>query len=258
MNVIELEYQPAATDHRFRMAPHHDDLVEQGATWVTGDTTGVAVDVPILMRADGDTADLALLEELYGYAADYPWSPSGLKRLGSGANYRGAAFGSVEARSIRRRMGTAGSAFGYQNPAFAVVMEALVARAWMRLEDLCPDMYQAIDSAPKALPAWRIHNTPFTSGVINATVCLPYHRDRGNVQNTGSVMWVSRKHITGGHLHIPELDVVVDCDHGALLVFYGELFWHGVTLMRGHSRAGLWPLQLSGLFQEWHPQSKES
>ena len=240
MKTVALDYVPATVEHRFRLAPHHELLVNgpNASEWITGNVVGTALDVPVLLRADGDKADMVLLEELYGMAIDFPWSPSGLKRLGSGANYRGAAFGNVEARAIRRRMGTAGSAFSYQHPAFSEVMEALVKRAWMHVEDKCPDLYLAIDSAPKALPEWRIRDTPFTSGVINATVCLPYHRDRGNVQNTGSVMWISRRHATGGHLHIPELNVVVDCSHGALLVFYGELFWHGVTQMGGLSRKG--------------------
>ena len=41
--------------------------------------------------------------------------------------------------------------------------------------------------------------------------------------------------ISGGDLHIPELNAVVDCEDGSLIAFFGELFWHGVTsLTRVH------------------------
>ena len=94
-----------------------------------------------------------------------------------------------------------------------------------------------MNSGAIGLDCWCIGDTPFTSGSINKDCSMYYHRDRGNVPNTGSVMWLARSYCKGGHLHIPELGLLVDCSHGAMVAFYGETFWHGVTQITGLSRA---------------------
>lgn len=83
--------------------------------------------------------------------------------------------------------------------------------------------------AKQALPIWRIDNTPFTSGIINQSAALAYHKDSGNFPGVWSAMLVVRKHVDGGELVVPEIGASVDLPHGSLLFFDGQKWLHGVT-----------------------------
>jgi hypothetical protein len=81
------------------------------------------------------------------------------------------------------------------------------------------------------LPDWRLtDHALWTSGVINKESPLPYHRD-GNNFDAWSVMPVVRRGVRGGHLHLPEYDMVVPCRDGYAVAFYGKRLVHGVTPM---------------------------
>ena len=236
MKRIELAYTPHEQELIFQTPRRHDHFLEEGATWITGDVEARIGDIPVLFRADAKPKDLVLLEDLYQHSLRYKFRDR-IKRL-AGPTYYGEIFCTTEMRPIRKRNAASSSMLDIYYPDMSRTLWELVGRGWARLRKMCPGLYDAIDSAPQARKEWRIGDTPFTSGVLNASASLPYHRDRGNVPHTGSVMWVSRKLVRGGHLHIPELNAVVDCGHGTLLIFYGEIFWHGVTLMQGLSRHG--------------------
>lgn len=77
-------------------------------------------------------------------------------------------------------------------------------------------------------PDWLITGTPWTSGVLNETSAMPYHVD-GNNLRAWSAMIVARRGITGGHLHIPEYDLTVECRDGDVIWFPGWQLMHGVT-----------------------------
>jgi hypothetical protein len=90
----------------------------------------------------------------------------------------------------------------------------------------------------KVLPEWRLSDESlWTSGVINSESALPYHRD-GNNFEAWSAMPVVRRGVTGGHLHIPEYDMVVPCQDGYAVMFYGKGLVHGVTPMRVTAKGG--------------------
>lgn len=80
------------------------------------------------------------------------------------------------------------------------------------------------------LPDWRLGEL-WTSGVINKTSRLPYHRDRNNFP-VWSAMPVLRRGVAGGHLHLPEYDATFACRDGWALFFAGYDLVHGVTPMR--------------------------
>lgn len=78
-------------------------------------------------------------------------------------------------------------------------------------------------------PEWRFGEAKlWTSGVVNDTAQLPYHRDRFNF-STWSAMPVVRRGVRGGHLHLPEYDVVLPCADSTVILFPGERLLHGVT-----------------------------
>jgi hypothetical protein len=85
---------------------------------------------------------------------------------------------------------------------------------------------------------WRMaEGALWTSGVINKTSTLPYHRDGFNF-DTWSAMPVVRRSVTGGYLHIPEYDIVCSARDGYSLYFYGHGLVHGVTPMTQTKRDG--------------------
>jgi hypothetical protein len=101
-------------------------------------------------------------------------------------------------------------------------MELLPERATTDAELLAGEIRQDWLMAPAAL---------WTSGVVNRSSVLPYHRDAMNFR-TWSAMPTLRHGMTGGHLHLPEYGVVFPCRDGEVTWFCGRELVHGVTPMR--------------------------
>jgi hypothetical protein len=78
---------------------------------------------------------------------------------------------------------------------------------------------------------WRLGESEWTSGVINQSSRLPYHRDAMNFP-VWSAMPVLRRAMDGGHLSVPEYDLVLPCRDGWAVFFPGYQLVHGVTPMR--------------------------
>lgn len=90
----------------------------------------------------------------------------------------------------------------------------------------------------EVLPEWRM--TPgsnWTSGVVNLSSALPYHRDRANFP-TWSAMPVLRRGVIGGHLHVPEYGLTVSCRDAMVVYFNGAGLVHGVTPIRSRQPDG--------------------
>ena len=101
---------------------------------------------------------------------------------------------------------------------------------WEMLEHHAPDGASAtLTAAEKILPDWRLGSTGWTSGIVNQTSALLYHRDKNNGVGAWSSMVVIRRNTRGGHLHLPEYDLVVPCRDGAVIMFPGPELVHGVT-----------------------------
>jgi len=73
--------------------------------------------------------------------------------------------------------------------------------------------------------------------VINQSSALPYHRDGSNF-DTWSAMPVVRRGMDGGHLHMPEYDITINCRDGWALWFNGHAYVHGVTPMKSRAKDG--------------------
>lgn len=89
----------------------------------------------------------------------------------------------------------------------------------------------------RVLGDWMMgERSPWTSGVVNKTSPMPYHYDRNNLP-VWSAMVVARRGVRGGHLHVPEYDVVLPCRDGDVVAFPGWDLMHAVTPMtyRGSS-----------------------
>jgi hypothetical protein len=113
-----------------------------------------------------------------------------------------------------------------------------VAALLERYADQFSDWISAVDPAivragqaalAEVLPDWRLGDAQlWTSGVINDTAQLPYHRDGFNFP-TWSAMPVVRRGTRGGHLHLPEYGLVVPCADATVTYFEGHRLVHGVT-----------------------------
>lgn len=103
--------------------------------------------------------------------------------------------------------------------------------AWEVYKTYNPDLARRHDklSAENVLDQWKIHSTPFTSGIANHNNPLVYHFDSGNFKNVWSAMFVLRNGTSGGHLSIPELGVSLECADCSLVLFDGQSLLHGVT-----------------------------
>jgi hypothetical protein len=78
---------------------------------------------------------------------------------------------------------------------------------------------------------WKLGESEmWTSGVINSSAQLPYHRDAMNFP-VWSAMPVLRRHMDGGYLAVPEYDLVIACRDGWGVFFPGYQLVHGVTPM---------------------------
>ncbi|MFD7157945.1 hypothetical protein ACFV9C_25310 [Kribbella sp. NPDC059898] len=164
----------------------------------------------------------------------------GIEWGGSTDNYRAASgnrnkswtFGYRPRKPMMRNEGCVLSSFGRDNPAahaylahYADVLARQLGGVFPEIEIMGRDVIQQV------LPDWRLSDDSlWTSGVINKESSLPYHRD-GNNFDAWSVMPVVRRGVRGGHLHVPEYDMVVPCRDGYSVMFFGKKLVHGVTPM---------------------------
>lgn len=79
------------------------------------------------------------------------------------------------------------------------------------------------------LDEYSIHDTPFTSGIINKNNPLKYHFDAGNFKNVFSCMAVFKRDVEGGHLSLPEYGLGVYLRPNTVFMFDGQSILHGVT-----------------------------
>lgn len=160
-------------------------------------------------------------------------SMTGVYRSGSGNRNRSATFGYRPRKPAMSQEGCVLTAFNRDHPEaaaflthYADVLTAQLGSAFPEIEVMGRDVIEQV------LPDWRLSNhSLWTSGVINKESALPYHRD-GNNFDAWSVMPVIRSGVRGGHLHIPEYDLVVPCRDGIAVAFFGKRLVHGVTPMR--------------------------
>ena len=100
-------------------------------------------------------------------------------------------------------------------------------------------------------PAWLIAGTPWSSGIINKTMALPYHNDQANISSSWSAMIVARRQVEGGLLHLADYDIYLAVPHGSITIFDGQS-----DRPRRHPAAdhapGRVPLQPRHLRQERH------
>jgi len=140
-------------------------------------------------------------------------------------------FGTIPPNPTRKRYACRYARLYQEVPPFKPLIERITHDVVAPFKQLFPDAYRQHDTTVRSQihADWLINNTPFTSGIINHTAALPYHRDSGNLADTWSVMLCLRDNVDGGHLDIPEYGVTLGVPDTSLVIFNGAEAWHGVT-----------------------------
>lgn len=151
-----------------------------------------------------------------------------------GLRNRAGVFGFLAANPILQRpvCGECGGARA-EPEAHRVLCRAAM---WLadNLAHRLPEQYARNQEAVAPVdPVWRLPGGLWTSGVVNSTSALPYHRDRNNF-DVWSAMPIVRRGTRGGYLHLPELTLaaeplVLPCGDGDVVYFNGQAWMHGVT-----------------------------
>lgn len=152
--------------------------------------------------------------------------------LGRQKNYRSKSrtFGYAPKRPVVLREGCSMSAIASTMPDLEKTLEDYADIFSEDINEIDPEIApRDRDALRDVLPDWRMGKAKvWTSGVINDTAALPYHRDGFNFP-TWSAMPVVRRGVRGGHLHLPEYDLVIPCADSTVTFFPGYKYVHGVT-----------------------------
>jgi hypothetical protein len=141
-------------------------------------------------------------------------------------------FGYAPRKPVHGRDGCRLTHLAQLAPAEHSVLEEWASQLQAMLEDIAPEQAKADAEALSVVDKdWRIGETTlWTSGVVNKSSSLPYHRDGFNFP-TWSAMPVLRRGMAGGFLSVPEYNLTLECRDGFAVFFPGHKLVHGVTPM---------------------------
>lgn len=150
----------------------------------------------------------------------------------SGMDNTSRTFGYSPRRPVYGREGCQTTRLWNETPTGHDVLVDYAAHLQTMLADMFPEVYSAdIDTMGAVNDEWKLGETTWTSGVVNQSSALPYHRDAFNFA-VWTAMPVLRRGMKGGYLHIPEYNVTVESRDGWAVFFPGYHLVHGVTPMQ--------------------------
>lgn len=154
-------------------------------------------------------------------------------RTGMGWKNAARTFGMAPRKPLQQREACQPTALWREQPSVHRVLEEAAAACQSQLDSYLPEIVEADRSnIGQVLPEWRLDDeSVWTSGIVNKTSALPYHRDEMNF-HAWSAMPVVRRHCDGGRLHIPEYDRTIGCRDGWVIYFMGKTLIHGNTPVR--------------------------
>ena len=219
-------------------APVAGSRVIDGNVAIVDSLTGKVVALHIVCAADLATDLAASLGQVKFDDQVFSNATTTSRLSGMASTHR--TFGYQPPVPMRRRYGCSRSQFNSEYPLameqiaqFCRVSEHVFRVHASEVHDLtCGKVRDAIS------PAWLIAGTPWSSGIINKTVSLPYHRDQANVTSSWSAMMVCRRQVEGGFLHLADYDTYLTVPHGSITIFDGQSITHGVTPFKMTSPAG--------------------
>ena len=151
----------------------------------------------------------------------------------SGIRSVNRVFGTLEPNKLRRRYGCTSAMLDKENKELSELLGKISVGNFDLFKEVDPyraEEHQRIVNN-EIHPDWLIAGTPYTSGIINHSAALPYHKDSGNLIGSWSAMLSIRKNMDGGCLHLPEYGVTLGIPDRSVTIFNGQALWHGVTPM---------------------------
>jgi hypothetical protein len=141
-------------------------------------------------------------------------------------------FGYGPRRPVYRREGCNATSLANDAPTAHAAVMAYATQLRAVLDEVAPGVVaEGRKEMGEVTDDWKLGESEWTSGVINASARLPYHRDAMNFP-VWSAMPVLRRNMTGGHLAVPEYGLVLPCRDGWGVFFPGYELVHGVTPMQ--------------------------
>lgn len=222
----------ALQDRAYAPNPPADALIVEGdAILIDADTEAITAVHSLSMSSVADD----LLRQLNS-VRHWEGGSTRSARL-SGIHSAVRHFGYTPPQPLRSRWACQQSSFDREHPACADMLRTVFEIADNMLEQHAPHAYELthgnVENEIAAM--WRIGSTAWTSGVINKTAALPYHRDANNIQKTWSAMFAVREDMEGGLLHLVDYDVWLAIPHGSVSLFDGQSVLHGVSPMKAGS-----------------------
>jgi hypothetical protein len=157
----------------------------------------------------------------------------------SGTKNASRTFGMTDRSVVLKREACTPTSLSWEAPDAQMILNDTAVVLGGYLRDQLPEVFENdMKILEQILPEWRMtEDSLWTSGVINQSSALPYHRDGSNF-DTWSAMPVIRRGMDGGDLHMPEWDITINCRDGWALWFNGHAHVHGVTPMKTRSKDG--------------------
>ena len=152
---------------------------------------------------------------------------------GSGTRNSSRTFGMAARNVILRREGCRPASIHRDQPEECSVLLEVARVLGDHLKAIAPSIHERDREIVSVVHEdWRIvPGSLWTSGNVNLSSALPYHRDRANFE-TWSGMPVLRRGMRGGRLDVPEYGVTLPCRDGWVVYFNGNKLVHGVTPMK--------------------------
>jgi hypothetical protein len=156
------------------------------------------------------------------------------RRSGMGFDNQSRTFGMAPRKTMQQRESCRPTSLANEQPEEHSVIVAFADKFARMFKEFAPDLFENDNNVINDSgidQEWRMTDDAlWTSGVINKSSQLPFHRDGFNYE-TWSAMPVIRKGMNGGYLQFIEYDAVIACADGWVLFFPGYKYVHGVTPM---------------------------
>jgi hypothetical protein len=159
--------------------------------------------------------------------------PMGITTRSIGTYNASRTFGKSSKRVVMQREGCRDTSLSMEMPDQHQVLVDTAELLKQELETHVPgQVAKDLEATADITDEWRMApGALWSSGVINYSSALPYHKDRNNFP-AWSAMPVIRRGVRGGFLHIPAYDITLSCQDGMVAYFPGHLVTHGVTPMK--------------------------
>jgi hypothetical protein len=157
----------------------------------------------------------------------------------SGTRNASRTFGFTNRSAVLQREACTPASLAWESPEAQITLNETAEVLGDYLREQLPEVFvHDKEELEQVLPEWRMtEDALWTSGVINQSSPLPYHRDGSNF-DTWSAMPVVRRGMDGGNLHMPEWDITINARDGWALWFNGYAHVHGVTPMSPRAKDG--------------------